>query len=233
MTKINKNYEKRYKSQKFVGFYPTEFLVRSFLGTYPHLSGPPRYAEDQHVLDLGFGDGRNIPFLNDLGLNISGVEITQTICDTVERNLKNRVSNLQLRVGRNNSIPFENASFDHVVSCHSCYYVDKGSNFSENLREIARVCRPRARIVCSLPMLDSYLFKEGKIRDENHIEVTCDPYNLRNGYILRGFETTQEIEDTFSEFFDSFEIGACRNDWWGVHEYCWLVVCHRRSTEIQ
>ena len=37
-------------------------------------------------------------------------------------------------------------------------------------------------MACSLPMLDSYLFKEGKILNENHIEVTCDPYDLRNGY---------------------------------------------------
>jgi len=41
-------------------------------------------------------------------------------------------------VGRKDSIPYEDAFFDHVLACHACYYVDPGPSFADNIAEIAR-----------------------------------------------------------------------------------------------
>src|SRR5436305_3585647 len=59
--------------------YPVEFVVRAFLGSYTRLLRGPS-SPGERVLDVGFGDGRNLPLLDHLGLAICGVEISADIC---------------------------------------------------------------------------------------------------------------------------------------------------------
>ena len=61
--------------------YPSEFLVRAFLGAYPNHALKKSDYVGKKVLDLGFGDGRNMTLLNDLGMDVFGVEVSQPICD--------------------------------------------------------------------------------------------------------------------------------------------------------
>jgi len=77
------NYTDYYKSNKFSNVYPTEFVVRSFLGKYPRLQSNNTGYNGKKVLDLGFGDGRNMPLLKDLGFEIHGVEVTDVICEHI------------------------------------------------------------------------------------------------------------------------------------------------------
>ena len=54
-----------------------------------------------------------------------------------------------------------------------------------------------------------------------------DPYGIRNGWILKKFDTPEEIEEAHAPFFAGAHIGACRNDFWGIEEHVWIVVCVR------
>ena len=87
---LSSNYSNFYKVKNLQKLYPTEFLVRSFLGTYPDLK-PLNKEEflEKKVLDLGCGDGRNIPFLRNLGFKVFGVEINQSIIDNCRRSQLN------------------------------------------------------------------------------------------------------------------------------------------------
>ena len=89
---INKDiylqYTKYYKGKKLSKLYPTEFVVRSFLGTYPNLKPNDKtFYKGKKVLDLGCGDGRNIPFLSDLGYRVYGLEINKEIVEFCSKNL--------------------------------------------------------------------------------------------------------------------------------------------------
>ena len=76
------NYSNYYKSKTIQKLYPTEFIVRSFLGNYPELKPEKREVFfGKKVCDLGCGDGRNIPFLSHLGFNVFGIEIEKSIID--------------------------------------------------------------------------------------------------------------------------------------------------------
>jgi SAM-dependent methyltransferase len=227
MTEIEAKYDAFYKARDPSRVYPVEFVVRAFLGSYPNLPRDLTVYPGRRVLDLGFGDGRNMPLLCDLGMEVHGVEIAEDICRRGVQRLAALGYTVEGRVGRNNNIPFPDAFFDHVLACHSCYYVDAGTTFADNVREIARVAKPGGRFVFSAPISTSYIMQGAKPLGDGHMEISNDPYGVRNGYIMRKFDTASEIETALSPYFFDARIGAARNDWWGIDEQVWIVVCTR------
>jgi SAM-dependent methyltransferase len=227
MTEIRDKYEAFYKARDSARVYPAEFVVRAFLGSYPRLRRDDTSYRGQRILDLGFGDGRNMPLLCDLGMEVHGVEIADEICRRGSERLAALGYAVEVRVGRNHRIPYGDAFFDQILACHACYYVDPGTTFADNLREIARVTRPGGRFVFSAPMGTSYILNGAKPLGDGHMEIANDPYGVRNGYVMRKFDSAPEIEATLTPFFADARIGMARNDWWGIDEQVWIVVCRR------
>ncbi|MFI5020414.1 MAG: class I SAM-dependent methyltransferase [Alphaproteobacteria bacterium] len=221
-------YEAFYRERNPDHVYPVEFVVRAFLGNYPRLSNRPLSYAGACALDLGFGDGRNMPLLANLGMTVHGVEITEDICARAAERLRRLGISVENRVGRNCRIPFADGFFDHVLACHSCYYVDAGKHFSDNVSEIARVMKRGGRFVFSAPMGSSFIMQGARDLGEGHMEIANDPYGLRNGCVLKKFDTEAEIEAALSSHFTDFRIGSCRNDFWGIEEHVWIGVCCRR-----
>ena len=231
MAEITEKYDVFYDQRNPVAVYPVEFVVRAFLGNYPrHRTNKDDYP-GKRILDLGFGDGRNMPLLRNLGMQVFGVEISQHICDLTEARMKRLGVDVETRVGRNNHIPFENKFFDAALACHACYYVDAGSSFSDNVNEIARVLKSEGRFVFSAPMASSYIMRGAEDLGDGHMRIVNDPYGVRNGAILKKFDREQEIEEALSPQFGEFSIGSCRNDFWGIEEYVWIVACRRTAQQ--
>lgn len=227
MTEIHDKYEAFYKARDTARVYPAEFVVRAFLGSYPRLKADATIYPGRRILDLGFGDGRNMPLLVDLGMEVHGVEIAEEICRRGVERLAALGYTVEARVGRNHRIPYADAFFDHVLACHACYYVDPGTTFADNLQEIARVMKPAGRFIFSAPMGTSYILDGAKPLSDGHMQIANDPYGVRNGYVMRKFDSAAEIETTLSPLFTDARVGTARNDWWGIDEQVWIVVCTR------
>ena len=226
---ISENYKSYYTKKKIGKLFPTEFIVRSFLGNYKNLK---KLDQDKiinkKVLDLGCGDGRNIPFLNYLGFSVYGLEINEEIINFCRNSLKYNDIDVNLSVGRNSSIPFTDNFFDCIIACHSCYYVEKQESFIDNIKEISRVLKKGGRFVFSVPKSTSYLVNSSEILDDNHALIRKDPLEIRNGSKIKFFITKKEIISYIGFYFDSIEIGSCENDWWGNKEFCWTVICYSK-----
>jgi SAM-dependent methyltransferase len=227
--RLSKRYNEFYRRRDAIHVYPVEFVVRAFLGNYPgHKTDPSSYP-GQRVLDIGFGDGRNMPLLRNLGMQVFGVEISQEICDLAQTRMKNLGVDVDLKVGRNQNLPWPNGFFDTVLACHACYYIDPGTRFDDNLREIARVLKSGGCFVFSAPIGTSYILRGAKDLGDGHMEISNDPYGVRNGYVLKKFDTESEIRNALSPAFGDFEIGSCRNDFWGIDEHVWIVACRKAA----
>ncbi len=209
--------------------YPVEFVVRAFLGDYPRRKKNTSPYNGKYVLDMGFGDGRNMPLLYNLGMRVFGVEISQDICDLTQARMLSLGISVETRVGSNKAIPFNDAFFDTVLACHACYYVDPVSRFKDNIDEIARVLKPGGTFVFSAPIGTSYIMRGAKDTGDGHMEIANDPYQIRNGSILKKFDSAADIETALSPMFETFSIGSCRNDFWGIEEHVWIVVCTRAT----
>jgi ubiquinone/menaquinone biosynthesis C-methylase UbiE len=227
MTEIQAKYDAFYKARDAAHVYPVEFVVRAFLGSYPRLKADPKLYPGRKVLDLGFGDGRNMPLLCDLGMEVHGVEIAEEICRRGVARLAALGYAIEARVGRNHQIPYGDAFFDHIVACHACYYVDPDTTFSDNVKEIARVMKPGGRFVFSAPIGKSYILNGATPLRDGHMRIANDPYGVRNGYVMRKFDSEAEIEAAIAPFFVDVRVGTARNDWWGIDEQVWIVVCTR------
>jgi ubiquinone/menaquinone biosynthesis C-methylase UbiE len=228
MADIKTLYSERYAKQDIKHLYAVEFVVRAFLGTYPKLKLDRDEYSGSHILDLGFGDGRNMHLLNNLGFKICGVEIHEEICASIQDKLSRLGIKADLKVGSNAKIPFESDLFHYVLACHSCYYIEEGTTFKENLREIHRVMKKDGLFICSLPMRDTYVLEGAEPVSKGHWKIKHDPYGLRSGTVFRAFESEVDIADEFGSLFTDASIGFCDDFYWGIRQKIWIVVCKKR-----
>lgn len=224
---IDSSYERHYAERANAKVYPTEFVVRTFMAKYPGLNFR-KPVPGNRILDVGFGDGRNTAFLCEAGLAVSGIEITQGIVDQTRIRLANLGHEADLRVGRNSAIPFENEAFDYILACHSCYYCDEGQTLLDNLNEYSRVLKKDGFVVASVANRASYIFDGATALPDGSLVVQNDPYNNRNGYRLHGFAASSDIEQYFSPLFKNFSFGSADNDYYGISEKVFWVVCQKR-----
>jgi SAM-dependent methyltransferase len=227
MTSIGEKYDAFYGARDAAKIYPVEFVVRALLGAYPRLKPDRSEYSGRRVLDLGFGDGRNMPLLCDQGMEVYGVEITEEICRAGETRLAALGYSVKARVGRNAAIPFGDGYFDHILACHSCYYVDEGQEFSANVAEIARTHKPGGRFILSAPCADSYIMAGATDLGDGHMRIANDPYGVRNGCILKSFASADDLAAALQPHYRDIQVGAARNDWWGIEERVFIASCRR------
>lgn len=225
---IDSRYEQYYAKRNALRVYPTEFVVRTFLARYPRLDFRKPTVGDR-ILDVGFGDGRNTIFLCDQGLVVSGIEITEGIVNQALERLRKLGYSADLRVGRNSRIPFEDAYFDYILACHTCYYCDEGETFYDNLAEYARVLKAGGYLVASIASKDSYIFKNAEPIEDGSFLIRSDPCGNRNGCRLQAFGTIMEIEECLCSLFTSFSFGFADNDYFGIQERVFWVVCQKHA----
>lgn len=141
MENINKLYSEFHNKRLGIHCYPNEFLVRTMLGNYPDLKLAHDY-EEKNVLDWACGDGRNLVLLHNLGLNLYAFEITDEICNGVKDRMLKMGIQVEMRTGRNSQVPYADGMFDYIIASSSFYYVDHGTCFEDNYRELKRVILP-------------------------------------------------------------------------------------------
>jgi SAM-dependent methyltransferase len=207
--------------------YPSEWIIRTLLGNYPGLSLDRSKYPGSKILDMGFGDGRNWTLLHNASLEIYGVEITEKILTLGQERARALGIPVTLKLGTNSAIPFEDNFFDYILASCSCHYVDAGTTFSDNLREYHRVLKPGGSLIATLPEAESSIFEGCIDLGDGHVEIRNDPWGIRNGYTFKMFRSEQDVKEVFSPYFDSFSIGLCCDNYYGIQINLFLLVCRK------
>jgi ubiquinone/menaquinone biosynthesis C-methylase UbiE len=144
------------------------------------------------LLDLGCGEGL-LALLKRKDVYLAGIDLSPELIEMAARNGYDRAC-----VGQLTELPFEDASFDYVVSLDVFGHVDFADK-DALLAEIKRVLRPGGVTMHGIESLDRNLHPD---------YATADPEKLANfiavdGHI--GLESDDDIARRFSKFFTSVQ----------------------------
>ncbi len=221
---IKKEYTKFHLEKSSDHLYPTEWVIRTMLGNYPELSLDRSNYRNAKILDLGFGDGRNFPLLNNCGLEIFGVETTEEVCSHVKEKFVERGVPVNLKVGNNTEIPFTDNYFDFVLASSSMYYVDGKNTFDDNLKEVTRVLKPGGWLIANFIMRspnvdvidESFILDNCQWIEDGHFIVKNDLYGIRNGYKMKCFNNQDDLSNTLGLYYQQIGIGSYFENHYGV-----------------
>lgn len=130
----NNNYEKFDNSR-----YSIWKAVRNFVDNI---------AEDSLVLDAGCGNGKNMLYMQARDIKVIGIDF----CDKLLNICKEKVLNVKYADVRN--IPFENNTFDYVISIAVIHHLSIESDRRKAIDEMLRVCKPNGKILVSVWALE-------------------------------------------------------------------------------
>ena len=102
---------------------------------------------DLDVLEVGFGGGRLLSrVLAATDGRVAGIEVSDVMISRAQRRFGRHVEAGRLRLAQADvaAMPFDDGSFDRVVSVHTIYF---WADVAAGLREIARVLRPNGTLV--------------------------------------------------------------------------------------
>jgi ubiquinone/menaquinone biosynthesis C-methylase UbiE len=211
--------------------YPAEGVIRIFKGSFPKLTMPNDH-KGLSIMDLGCGDGRHLPFFHSLGLRVSAVEITDTICGTLRDRMRAYGVDADIRTGHAGSLPFDDNAFDRLLTWNSCYYMSLGGHrFEHHVSEMARVIKPGGWIVASIPKKTSFIFKNSAPADLPGYRVIMDDYfaGSRNGEVMRCMHDQGDVVASFGTHFEGFCHADLDMEWFGL-PYHWHVFCAQKKT---
>lgn len=130
------HWDEKFKTRSW-GKYPNEDLVRFVCGEFSR-----NRIKNPKVLEIGSGTGANLWFLQNEGLNVSGIDSSKTGIEASKKKLSDHGFNLtDLRVGNFNTLPWEQENFDLVVDIFALY-ANTVSEINKTVKEIARVLKP-------------------------------------------------------------------------------------------
>lgn len=228
MENVQRTYSDFHKSKLTKHVYPTEWVIRTLLGKYPNLNLNKGKYKNAKILDLGFGDCRNMPLLKNCDFDIYGVEISDEIIALAEEKLNDLQISAMLKKGSNSSIPFGERFFDYLLACHSCYYIDENTTFEDNLFEMARVLKKDGILVASLPAPDNFILENCDKLENGHVIIRNDIYGLRNGYVFKTFQDEDDIKNSFERYFSNITVCQCLDNFWGVQINYFLVAGEKK-----
>ena len=221
-------WETLYSADKDIS-YPAEGVIRIFKGKFPNLLMPSN-DNGLSILDLGCGDGRNLPFLNDLGYKVSATEVSHPISIKVQEKMRSMGIEVNVEAGHAGNLPFASASFDRLLAWNSCYYMSLGSGrFEDHVAEMARVLKPGGWIIVSIPKKSSFIFNNSKPEKRSGYRIIKDDYfdGLRNGEVMRCIEDVEDLENSFAHNFNKFCHADLDLEWFGL-SYHWHVFCAQK-----
>jgi len=100
--------------------------------------------DDFKALDVGTGTGFLFLILDEMGLNVTGVDLSAGMLSFAKEACLNRKRDLGLCIGDAESLPFQSSSFDLVTSRHLLWTLPDPARA---IAEWMRVLRPGGRII--------------------------------------------------------------------------------------
>ncbi len=198
--------------------YPDENLVRLFSSKYVPVPQPPA-----KVMDHGFGHANNLIFLASRGYDCSGCEISEHLISEAQKLFGILKKPVDVRPVKGLKIPFDDESFDVVVSWNVIHYNGTRAAVDKVINELYRVLKASGVLLVSTLHPGSSFFDRLKpLGNDSFLIEEESNYDNRKGltfFIAQSKDRLSEVFHQFSEVkigevsFDLFNY-SLRNHWY-------------------
>ena len=213
-----------------LGRYPTEWVVRTLAGgNYPDLKMDKSKYPGARILDMGCGDGRNLPLLLDLGFEVHACEVSEESIDPLRRLAESLRWAVSFQKGMNHSLHYPNDFFDYMLCCASCYYLDEDVTWPQVRTELARVLKPGGFLVANFCDEDNFILRNSVSLEDGSFRITEDPFGLRNGCRFMVARDKPQLTDLLSPHFSPLGVGHLCDDYFGIRVSGHIVVAQKQA----
>ncbi len=158
----------------------------------------------RNVVDIGCGLGRHVNLLSQYGYSVLGIDISNSALQST-RDSVTFSSRTHLAMGNISSLPIKSDQFCLALVWRMLHLNTK-SQIELGLKEINRILRTNGILLCSVRSISNSLFFDAK---ESGEEVEPNTFVMKSKSInglLYHFFSLQEVEKTFSKWFNVVSI---------------------------
>jgi SAM-dependent methyltransferase len=150
----------------------------------------------ERVLDLGCGNGRHAIYFARQGVKAAGIDVSEQAIEWAKDWARRESLEVDFRVGDIENLPFEDHSFDVVVSHGVLDHVHM-TTAQRAAAEVRRVLRPQGLFYCDLRSTEDFEYGIGEQAGPNTFVVS-------EGYeqgLVQHFFSRAETEELFDGLF--------------------------------
>ncbi|MFQ5786828.1 MAG: class I SAM-dependent methyltransferase [Thermodesulfobacteriota bacterium] len=201
--------------------WPNEVMVKLVFGDY--LKTKIQVNNTSKVLDIGCGFGNNLlPFLS-MGCQCFGIEVTQEMASQTQRILEERGYVVDIKCGKNTSIPFGDHHFDLILSINVIHYESTYEDIKAALQEYSRILKKGGRILIMTVGPEHSIIKRAKVVGPNNYEI--QNYDFRDGSLFFCFNSLEYLDYCMSHFFSNVEVGRVTENLMTTNLDFFIAIC--------
>ena len=199
MQEANKNWDTVYSNKFMTMWYPNEDIIRFCARLIQKRLTHDRVEvkrKVERVLDLGCGNGRHAIYFAREGFTASGIDISETAIDWAKNWAEREGLDVDFRVGDISKLPFEDQTFDVIVSHGVLDHVPM-VQAQKAMAEAARVLTSGGLFYFDLKSADDSDFGRGQVAGQN-------TFVIEDGFekgLVQHFFTLDEVHELMGNKF--------------------------------
>lgn len=159
------------------------------------------------LVDIGVGTGNLANRLYDLGYDIIGVDQSRAMLDVA----KSKNPGLKVRLGEFMKLPFQNKSFNAIVSTYAFHHLE------EKEREVALEEMIRVLVDDGVIVIGDLMFESDEAREEVYTALTDDQITIIEDEYYTNIKKLEEYVGKYSKRVDKLQIDRL----------CWIVIIRK------
>jgi len=112
-----------------------------------------RYQNDDEILDVGCGNGRNLKWFYNNGFTIYGIDLNDKRLENAKDHFSDQKEHFSIQNIK--SLDFEDKIFDHIICIAILHFAESEDDFIAMLSELLRVLKPDGTIFIRTATIES------------------------------------------------------------------------------
>jgi len=193
------NWDQVYSKNFMTMWYPNEDIIRFCARLIRKQLTHDTYdikRPVERVLDLGCGNGRHAIYFARQGFKAAGIDVSEQAIEWAQDWAKRESLDIDFRTGHIENLPFEDKTFDVVVSHGVLDHVHM-ETAEKAAAEVRRVLKPKGLFYCDLRSTEDFEYGTGETAGHNTFVVS-------EGYergLVQHFFSRGETEELFDGLF--------------------------------